>query len=120
MDQVHDQQLKLSPGASNSSLPDIVNYPTWMVRTPKGIEEIPNPLFQYVFHPIPGSASSPDEAFEIGKFTNLPGTVRAIDDEGVVQMEKANALLQEEGKYVINERLEHASIVLNLVAVSCS
>jgi hypothetical protein len=76
-----------------------------MVRTPRGIEEIDNALFQYRFHPIPGSPSSPDHAFEIGAFTDLPTTVRAIDDDGNVQLEKANALLQKEGKCVMPNHL---------------
>jgi hypothetical protein len=76
-----------------------------MVRTPKGIEEIDNALFQYRFHPIPGSPSSPDAAFEIGEFNDLSTTVRAIDDDGNMQIEKANALLQEEGKCVLAKHI---------------
>jgi hypothetical protein len=86
-------------------MPVIANEPTYLFRTPNGIQSISNPLYRYVFHPVPGTASSPDKAFKVGKFTGLPYTVRSINDDGGIDINKGNELLRTDGKYVTRHPL---------------
>ena len=85
-------------GARNHSLPAVVNEQTCLIRTPTGVKDVQNPLYRYDFHPIPGSAASPDEEFVIGKFRKLQYTVRNLHDDGVMDIEELNQRLHTEGQ----------------------
>lgn len=79
-------------------MPGLANDPTCLVRTPKGVMSVPNPVYRYKFHPVPGTALSPDEKFEIGKYKTLPYTVRSLGEDGVVDIEAANKRLEVDGQ----------------------
>lgn len=41
-------------------MPDIVNSPTVIINLPDGPCDCPNPLYEYVFHPLPSDPDFPD------------------------------------------------------------
>ena len=67
-------------------MPVLVDEPTYLVRTPNGIQDLPNPLYRYVFNPVPGSKTSTDEAFEVHNVTGLQYTMRADNANEVLLM----------------------------------
>lgn len=40
-------------------MPTLVNVPIVTINTPQGVQNVPNPLYNYKFHPLPGATSFP-------------------------------------------------------------
>ncbi len=50
----------MDPPAGQNDVPDSIAQPSIQVITPNGTQTIPNPLYQYTFHPIdPGMMYEP-------------------------------------------------------------
>jgi hypothetical protein len=50
----------MDPPAGQNDIPDSIAQPSIQVITPNGSQTIPNPLYQYTFHPIdPGMMYEP-------------------------------------------------------------
>ncbi|MCJ1477585.1 hypothetical protein MMC13_006258 [Lambiella insularis] len=43
----------------NATMPTLVNVPIITIKTPKGVQSVPNPLYNYTFHPLPGASDFP-------------------------------------------------------------
>ena len=76
--------------ALNATMPDPVNDPMVNINTPKGQQNIVNPLYNYTFHPQPSASGFPPE----DPLSAYQSTVRYPSSSGASQPDLANLQLQ--------------------------
>jgi tyrosinase len=76
--------------AVNPRMPDLVNSPIVTVNLPSGLCNCPNPLYEYVFNPLPSDPDFPDGT----RLNRYNRTVRSPNLQRESQPELSNRLLE--------------------------
>ncbi|MCJ1384871.1 hypothetical protein MMC17_007989 [Xylographa soralifera] len=74
-------------------MPGLVNVPTITITTPTGVQDVPNPLYNYTFNPLPTSPDFP-EGDNVSQYLSTVRYPTSLDPNATSQPEKINKQLQ--------------------------
>ncbi|MCJ1391703.1 hypothetical protein MMC18_004568 [Xylographa bjoerkii] len=77
----------------NPTMPGLINTPTITITTPKGVQDVPNPLYNYTFNPLPTSPGFP-ERDTVSQFLSTVRYPTSLDPNATSQPGKVNNQLQ--------------------------